>query len=420
MPTARTQKAGSMERSRPVDCGGGPPRRACPRRRRRRRPAACSFRAVERARRCAEGGVHNVVDRRQARRLEGHGVGHGDVRAGDALDGCVEVVKGLRLHDDGAELRGDAALRPALLDGDEAVRLLDRADDGVAVDGPQRAEVDHLGADAHCFELLRRLEAHADHLGKGDKGDVGTLALDLGLADGQHKVVFLRLVREREGDAVEELVFEEDDGVGVADGGLEQALCVLGVPRRHDLEARHLGKPRCEALRVLGADARRGAVGAAEDDGAAEVAVGHVRLLRGRVDDLVHGLHGEVERHELAHGPQVLVRRPRRDAGEARLGDGRVEDAPVAVLLKQALCHLVRALVLRHLLAEDEDRVVARHLLVHGHVQRLADRHLDRREPGAAGGRRRAPRRASRRATSSTSSLVAARARRRTPNWTTL
>ena len=66
--------------------------------------------------------------------------------------------------------------------------------------------------------------------------------------------------------AVDHLVLEEDDGVRVADGGLQQALGVGRVIGRDDLQAGHVGVPGRIVLAVLGADAGGGAVRAAEHD----------------------------------------------------------------------------------------------------------------------------------------------------------
>ena len=52
-------------------------------------------------------------------------------------------------------------------------------------------------------------------------------------------------------------------------------------------------------LAVLRADAGGRTVGAAEHDGAAHLAAGHVERLGRRIDDLIDRLHGEVEGHEL-------------------------------------------------------------------------------------------------------------------------
>jgi hypothetical protein len=51
---------------------------------------------------------------------------------------------------------------------------------------------------------------------------------------------------------------------------------------------------------MLGGDTGGETVGATEGDVAGLDTAGHVVCLRGRVDDLVDGLHGEVEGHELA------------------------------------------------------------------------------------------------------------------------
>lgn len=65
------------------------------------------------------------------------------------------------------------------------------------------------------------------------------------------------------------------------------------------------GPPGGEALRVLGGDPGRGAIGPPEDDGHRLQPGGHVVGLGGGVDDLVDGLHGEVKGHELTDGPEA-------------------------------------------------------------------------------------------------------------------
>src|SRR3546814_3050919 len=80
-----------------------------------------------------------------------------------------------------------------------------------------------------------------------------------------------------EAAAVEQLVFEEDDGVLAADRGLEQALRVGRVIGRDHDQTRHARIPGRVVLAVLRRDARRGAVGAAEHDRTAHLAARHVR-----------------------------------------------------------------------------------------------------------------------------------------------
>ena len=52
--------------------------------------------------------------------------------------------------------------------------------------------------------------------------------------------------------------------------------------------------------------------------------------------------------------------------------DRRVDHAPFAELIEQALGHFVRALILADLLAHEEDAIVGAHLFGNGVAQRLA------------------------------------------------
>ena len=215
---------------------------------------------------------------------------------------------------------------------------------------------------------------------------------DARLADGHDPVVQLRHV---EALAVEDFIFEEDHRIGIADRRLHQA---LGIRRRighHHLQAGDGAIPRGIVLAVLGADAGGGTIGAAEHDGAAHLAARHVERLGGGIDDVVDGLHGEVEGHELDDGLQAREGRTHREAGEAMLGDRRVDDALRAELVQHALADLVGALILADFLAHQEHVRVAPHLFRHGLADRLAHRH--RHHLGAFGDfgvRQQSPRRA--------------------------
>ena len=214
------------------------------------------------------------------------------------------------------------------------------------------------------------LEGDADHDGVGDDGDVGAGSLDLGAADLEDEVL---IGRDVEGLAVEHLVFEEDDRIGVFDGGAQQALGVGGAVGREDEEAGAVGIPGGIVLAVLGADAGGGAIGAAEDDGAAHLAAGHIEGFGGGVDDVIDRLHGEVEGHELDDWLESVHGGTDGHAGEAVFGDGGVDDAAGAELVEQALADLVGALVLGDLLAEQEDAVVSAELERHGVAKGFAD-----------------------------------------------
>jgi hypothetical protein len=80
----------------------------------------------------------------------------------------------------------------------------------------------------------------------------------------------------------------------------------------------------------LGSHTRGETVGTAEGDVARLDTTGHVVCLRGGVDDLVDGLHGKVESHELADGVKASQGGADGETAETGFGDGRVDDPLVA------------------------------------------------------------------------------------------
>ena len=241
------------------------------------------------------GGRYDLLGLRQGGVLQVGGIGQRCVDRGHAADRRIEQVEAL-LHDLGGDLGADAGKRPAFLGAHDPVGLLQRGQDRVDIERPDCAQVDHFGLDAVLGQLVGRLERLGDHDRECHDGDVGALALDLGLADRQHEII---VVRQLETVAVEQLVLQEDDRVGIADRRLQQALGVLGRPRCDHLEAGDMAVPARIALGVLGRDPRGGTVGAAEHDWAVDLATRHVERLGGRVDQVVHRLHGKIEGHEL-------------------------------------------------------------------------------------------------------------------------
>jgi hypothetical protein len=172
-------------------------------------------------------------------------------------------------------------------------------------------------------ERVGGLQRHEHHLAAGDDGAVVALTLELGHAERDHEL----LVRHLALDVVEHLALDEDHRVVVADGALEQALGVGRRAGRHHLEPRDVGVPRLERLRVLRASCSAAPPGPAEHHRHRELAARHVEHLGGRVDDLVHRQQREVPGHELDDRAQAHHRRADAHAGEAQLGDRRVDHA---------------------------------------------------------------------------------------------
>ncbi len=113
---------------------------------------------------------------------------------------------------------------------------------------------------------------------------------------------------------------------------------VLHRGRRQHLDARDVGVPAFQAVRVLGGQLLAAAGRHANDNRHVELAARHVQQ-RGRVvENLVGGQHAEVAGHDLDDGPHAGQRRADAGAGEDRLGQRRVADALRAELLRTAPC----------------------------------------------------------------------------------
>ena len=118
-----------------------------------------------------------------------------------------------------------------------------------------------------------------NHLGVSSDSDISAWSLNLGLADGDQVVFVHDLGVDIEFDTVHHFVLEEDDGVVVADGCLEETTGVLNVPGADDLKSWDGRVPRAEALGVLGTDAAADSINTAEYNGAGEVTSRHVKRL---------------------------------------------------------------------------------------------------------------------------------------------
>src|SRR5262249_38711602 len=86
-------------------------------------------------------------------------------------------------------------------------------------------------------------------------------------------------------------------------------------------------------------------------------------------------LHGEVECHELDDRVEALESSADAEAREAIFGDRRVDHALGTKLLEEALADLVGTLIFRDLLAHQEHRRIAAHLLGHGVAPRFPHGH---------------------------------------------
>ncbi len=154
------------------------------------------------------------------------------VVAVDADGRVVEVVEAA-LADLRHDLAGHAGKGPALVDDDDAAGLLHALDDAVDVEGADRAHIEHVRVNALLLELVGGLKAEVHRAAEGDERHVIALAAQVGLPEGD--VVLLG--RDVGLVAQHALALEEEDGIELAQGGLEEALGVVGVAGNGDLDA---------------------------------------------------------------------------------------------------------------------------------------------------------------------------------------
>jgi hypothetical protein len=191
----------------------------------------------------------------------------------------------------------------------------------------------------------------------------------------------LRSVRNLLLSEVERLVLDEHHRIRFGDRGLEQPGGIRRVAWHHDLQARDVGEPGLEALRVLRGAARPSAALSPQHQRDPELSAGHEVGFGGRVDELVEGEGEEVDEHDLQHRPLPGLRGADRDAADRRLADRSVQDTLGPELLGEAGGHRVRT-ALGDVLANHEDAVVRPHRFRDGRVDGLGEGDLGH-QPGS-------------------------------------
>lgn len=269
------------------------------------------------------------------------------------------------------------------MNDDQPVGLRQRGEHAGLVPRLDAAQVEHLGRHAVGGQGIGGGQGGADGGSVGHDGDVRALAGHAQPAQRDRS----RVLRQVPLGGVQRLVLDEDDGVGVVDGGAQKAVGVGGVARADDAQARNVGEPRLQALRVLrpGADAR--AVGRAQDHRHRTLAAEHEPRLGRLVDDGVHGDAAEVHEHDLDDRLEAADGGADGGTDDGRLGDRRVAHPLRPERVEQATRHTEGTARNRHVLAEQNHVGVVAHSVGKCLADRLS-------EPGFSHGR---PRRANRR-----------------------
>jgi len=146
--------------------------------------------------------------------------------------------------------------------------FFDRSGDGIGVERPQAAQIDDFRRNPRFLAFLGGLQRQFDHARKRGDRHVVAGPRDARPAD-RHEI--FGIVGHGKALAVNQLVFEKDDRVRVADRRFQQALVIGAGEGRYNFEPGAMRIPARIALRMLGRDAGGDAVWAAKDDRAAHL-----------------------------------------------------------------------------------------------------------------------------------------------------
>src|SRR5215204_2057677 len=278
----------------------------------------------------------------------------------EAHHGAIEPFESLACHY-GRYLSRDRARQVGLGDHKYLARLLRRVEDRLLVQRVKRSWFYDLGLYVVLVgELLGYLEGRVEHEAVGDDCNARAFATDSCHPKGDFVVFVGDLLLY---EAVGTFVFEEEDGVGIADGALDHGLGVGGERRRDHLEARCIAEPGLDALGVVERAAWHDAVRRPDSYGTVPIAVRTVVEFGRLVDDLVERRRDEVRELYLGHGTHPVHRKAYGRAHDQALRQRRVHHPRGTELLLQPLCNPENTAGPAHILAEHHYRLVRAHLL---------------------------------------------------------
>lgn len=123
---------------------------------------------------------------------------------------------------------------------------------------------------------------------------------------------------------------------------------------------------------MLGSHCCCRAVQTPENDPSVQLPRTHVVQLGRTIDDMIDGLHSEVDCHELDDWGEAHQCRSTAKAGEPTLSDGGVPESVGAMLVDEPLRDLVGSVIVGDFLPYDEDVRVSGELLVESLVESLS------------------------------------------------
>src|SRR5262245_48780817 len=133
-------------------------------------------------------------------------------------------------------------------------------------------------------------------------------------------------------------MFEEDDGIVIANRGLHEPLGVPGCRRKHHLQPRSVGKPSFVLLRVEGPSMNATSAGRSHHNRYRRVPT--VAALGRVIHDLVKSAGDEIGKLDLGDRAQAHETGTNGSSDNSGLRNWRVHNAPFAEVLEHTLRNL--------------------------------------------------------------------------------
>ena len=247
--------------------------------------------------------------------------------------------------------------------------LADGAENGVLIQGGDGAGVDDLYINALGGQLFRGFQGAGNHESHRHQRHILAGTLHIGHADGDGVIGVVNIVGDLLLHLIKLLGLTEEHRVVGADGGLQQALGVIGAGGGDDGEAGSVHEQALHGVGVLTAGTVGGAGGAADHQGQLVLRAVHIAPLGHTVENFREGNQGEVGIHQLHAGPQAGLRRADGAADDGCFRNGGVADPLGAELLQHSPGDAEDVAELGDILAVDQDLPVPAHFF----LQRVAD-----------------------------------------------
>ena len=247
--------------------------------------------------------------------------------------------------------------------------LADGVENGVLIQRSDGAGVDDLHVDALGGQLFRGLQRTGNHESHRHQRHILAGALYVRHADGDGVIGVVNIVGDLLLDLIELLWLAEQHGVVRADGGLQQALGVIGAGGGDDGQAGGVHEQAFHRVGMFTARAVGGAGSAADHQRQLVFRAVHIAPLGHAVENFGKGHHGEVRVHQLHTGPQTGLCRADGAADDGGFRNGGIADPLGAEFLQHPAGNAEDIAELGDILAVDQNLAVPAHFL----FQRVAD-----------------------------------------------